>query len=230
MGVTWKSKPTFTAPASLGARLGKQLKGLLPLMVPSDKGFAESLVKYAEKNGKLSDKQLPFAQKLVQEYSQNIQNSPVAPPQYPGGTPVDKSATTMLPSYYPSIVKLFEAGGSKLKAPAIVMDLYGQPIELKKSKNGIKITNGVGYGKVGSVWFGLIDHNGQFAPSAKLQERDVAVLADFLEEFNADPFGMAGKYGKKWGKCCFCNKALTDEQSVKNGYGPVCAKNWGLKK
>lgn len=29
-------------------------------------------------------------------------------------------------------------------------------------------------------------------------------------------------------RCSFCGLALTDEGSVEVGYGPVCAKRWGL--
>ena len=40
---------------------------------------------------------------------------------------------------------------------------------------------------------------------------------------------MARSHGHRTGYCCFCGQLLTDEErSVAFGYGPVCAKHWGL--
>lgn len=38
----------------------------------------------------------------------------------------------------------------------------------------------------------------------------------------------AGKLGKKIGVCLFCLHTLSDSLSIAYGYGPVCAKTWGL--
>lgn len=38
----------------------------------------------------------------------------------------------------------------------------------------------------------------------------------------------AALHGKMTGKCCFCNSPLIDQKSTDVGYGPVCAKHYGL--
>ena len=39
---------------------------------------------------------------------------------------------------------------------------------------------------------------------------------------------MAADHGHASGSCCFCNRELTHRHSLATGYGPVCAKNYGL--
>ena len=49
-----------------------------------------------------------------------------------------------------------------------------------------------------------------------------------LQRLAADPAGVASKYGKMTGRCCFCHLQLTDAKSLAVGYGKTCAKNYGL--
>lgn len=53
-------------------------------------------------------------------------------------------------------------------------------------------------------------------------------LLDALRVIAADPAAAAKAYGALMCVCSFCGTGLTDEGSVEVGYGPVCAKNWGL--
>jgi len=53
-------------------------------------------------------------------------------------------------------------------------------------------------------------------------------ILDLLADFNKDPSSAAASYGHQFSKCCFCSLSLTDETSVKVGYGPICAKKFGL--
>lgn len=43
-----------------------------------------------------------------------------------------------------------------------------------------------------------------------------------------EPTVAAKQYAVFMSLCSFCGKPLTDEGSVEVGYGPVCAKHWGL--
>ena len=45
----------------------------------------------------------------------------------------------------------------------------------------------------------------------------------------ADPLNAAIAYGKRYGKCSVCARALTDEDSINRGIGPVCAERFGWK-
>lgn len=38
----------------------------------------------------------------------------------------------------------------------------------------------------------------------------------------------AKEYARLFGRCCFCNRGLIDERSTEVGYGPSCAKAYGL--
>lgn len=73
-------------------------------------------------------------------------------------------------------------------------------------------------------WAGRITREGVFQPKGQTPQ----FMVDFLKEMATDPIATAAKYGKLAGVCCFCHHPLTDERSTSVGYGPVCAKNWGL--
>jgi uncharacterized protein DUF6011 len=49
-----------------------------------------------------------------------------------------------------------------------------------------------------------------------------------LTAIAADPASAAKAYGMLTGNCSFCMRELTDAGSVEVGYGPVCAKKYGL--
>jgi len=53
-------------------------------------------------------------------------------------------------------------------------------------------------------------------------------LLPTLRAIEADPAAAGASYGALTGRCSFCDKALTDEGSVEVGYGPVCARRYGL--
>jgi len=77
---------------------------------------------------------------------------------------------------------------------------------------------------VNDAWLGRLTPAGEV--HGKLSRED-AVLAT-LSTIAADPAKAAKEYGALRGACSFCNKALTDAGSVEVGYGPVCAKHYGL--
>jgi hypothetical protein len=52
-------------------------------------------------------------------------------------------------------------------------------------------------------------------------ERDAVVHA--IE----NPMGAARAFGKAWGVCTVCGRTLTDDTSIANGIGPICAENFG---
>lgn len=50
-----------------------------------------------------------------------------------------------------------------------------------------------------------------------------------MEQFRTDPLGTVVRLGRATGRCCFCSSPLSDRRSRAHGYGPVCAKNYGLE-
>ena len=53
-------------------------------------------------------------------------------------------------------------------------------------------------------------------------------LLDTLAQIATNTAEAAQAYGAVMGCCSFCGLTLTDAGSVEVGYGPVCAKKWGL--
>lgn len=49
-----------------------------------------------------------------------------------------------------------------------------------------------------------------------------------IAEVGADVVGSAKAHGAQHGNCCFCSRDLTTDESVSNGYGPICADRYGL--
>ena len=50
-----------------------------------------------------------------------------------------------------------------------------------------------------------------------------------IENLAKTPFDELKNFGLVTGRCPFCYKELSKEESVLYGYGPVCARNFGLK-
>jgi hypothetical protein len=137
---------------------------------------------------------------------------------------------------------LFQNAKSKLKFPKIFFDLDMPEGDKKrqivlsiagpKSKRPgvINVTSEGGYAN--NTYYGYVGKDGVFVPYQACDQ----VVIDFLTVFAADPVGVAKSYGKRTGRCCFCGDVLTTEKrengvalySVDLGYGPQCAKNWGL--
>lgn len=78
---------------------------------------------------------------------------------------------------------------------------------------------------VGDDWIGRVE-----PPDGRVVGRltgDQALLTALLAIAH-DPAQAAKDYGALMCKCSFCGLPLTDDGSVEVGYGPVCAKKFGL--
>ena len=101
----------------------------------------------------------------------------------------------------------------------IVLALAGNRARFPGSVN---VTSEGGYGN--NDFFGRIHTDGRFEPSRGVTDK----VKDFLINLSADVVGTVKAHGRDTGNCCFCSRELTDENSVKAGYGPVCAKTYHL--
>jgi hypothetical protein len=131
------------------------------------------------------------------------------------------------------VVDLLERAAKHLKYPAVVVRANGRDIRLniagKKSSapGSINVTSAVG-GFGSREWYGRVTRDGQFEPSRKHAAATLTAVAAALKAMATDPAKAASEYGHLTGCCCFCGIALEDERSTQIGYGPVCAKKWGL--
>jgi hypothetical protein len=93
---------------------------------------------------------------------------------------------------------------------------------MSRYKGQLMVTDGESFGQ--NIFYGRIDQAGIFDERDKVTQE----VRDVLSELSNDPAGTASKYGKLTGNCCFCHRQLEDERSTAVGYGPICAKHFGL--
>lgn len=187
-----------------------QLSTLKEKIAARDMEFARSLVTAFNKYGRLTDRQMYFVEQIIARTSA------------PAPTPV---ATVSVDA----IQIMFEKAAQKLKRIKVSLkDSTGQKVVFKKAGNASKyagqilVTDGGPFGA--AKFFGRIDESGSLITTPKATDSVVSLV----KEFAANPEDTAGKYGRLTGGCCFCSKSLDDERSLKVGYGPVCAKHFGL--
>lgn len=174
--------------------------------LPKKSEFAASLVSQFRRKGDLSPRQWPWVHRLAGEATAPRIQLDVA-----------------------GIVSLFTTaqsagtGTRALKRPKLhLQDRTGQTVVVYVRRDG---DLGVGDGNYPGKWFGRIyTDTGAFSKGRDCTD----AVVDLLRDFAANPLGMALAHGKLTGHCCFCGLQLTDDRSVQQGYGPVCAKNWGL--
>lgn len=131
---------------------------------------------------------------------------------------------------FKGIADLFERAKKKLKAPAIVIDIAGREIRLNVAGAKARVPGSVNVTGTGTwderVWFGRILATGEFEASPR--DPTPAGMVEGLARFAAAPAEVAAEHGRLTGRCCFCNRELTDERSTAVGYGPQCAGAYGL--
>lgn len=76
----------------------------------------------------------------------------------------------------------------------------------------------------GDAYWGRIRTDGSFHARDETPEGTASVL----KEIASDPEKAARTEGLDTGHCSFCGHDLTEEGSLEVGYGPVCAKHFGL--
>lgn len=133
------------------------------------------------------------------------------------------------------VMNLFAKARDHLKRPAIV--LTTGEVEVRLSLAGpnarfpgtINVAEAAPFGE--GIWFGRIRTDGSFEQSGRLDARERAMLPRIVETLRAlaaNPADVASAHGVLTGRCCFCNRPLTDERSTSVGYGPICADHFGL--
>lgn len=186
------------------------LRAVQDQLAPRDQEFAGSLIQNFYRTGRLSERQWPWVETLIQRVNQ---------PQ-----PVAQEMLNFAP-----IQALFDRAQQRLKRVRVRLQTAdGTPVVLGRAGAAsryaaqVMITDGLPYGQ--NRFFGRIDTNGDLFPAPKA----TAPVLALVREFAADPAATAARYGQLTGGCSFCNHGLKDQRSTQLGYGPVCAKNFGL--
>lgn len=189
-----------------------KLSSLKEQVRSGDLEFARSLVTNFNKYGRLSDRQMYFVEQIIARAE----------------TPVTAPATIQVS--VAQINDMFDKAAQKMKRIKVTLqDSAGQRVVFKRAgpsskySGQILVSDGGTFGQ--ATFFGRIDQQGMFHTTQKTTDSVRALIS----EFAADPEDVAGKYGRLTGSCCFCTKSLDDPRSLNVGYGPVCAKHFGLK-
>ena len=127
------------------------------------------------------------------------------------------------------IQKLFDKAIQHLKYPKVrLQTATAQPVVLYRAGKASKyfgqlmVTDGSRFGC--GKYFGHIDLDGNFHST----QDSTPEVVSLLKQLSEDPAGVASRYGKLTGNCCFCSLPLSDKRSTDVGYGPVCAGHYGL--
>lgn len=191
------------------------LKANLNKVATKDQDFVQSLLKQHSKyNGNLTPKQWHWVKKI---------HDGIVSPELP----MPKKLLEV--GDMAGVQALFAKAKEHLKFPTVVLMTQGGT-EIRLSVAGEKAKHP---GTVNVVnlhmkeWYGRIHLDGKWEVSNRCPPpSDLWVL---LVAFANQPAKVAASFGHLTGRCCFCNSGLTDERSTSVGYGPVCAKNWGLE-
>lgn len=194
----------------------QELLKVVHTLSDNDRRFAESLISQFNSRGRLSSKQMFWVNKLTDRAKHPEQHTCCAKQTEHVGD-------------FKGVLELFRRAAQHLKYPKIRLQTNNRkPVVLNvagpKSRYAgqVNVTDGGPYGD--NTWYGRIDEQGEWTVS-NAGDNDVA---DVLRRLADDPAETAAEYGRLTGRCCFCNTALEDERSTSVGYGPVCAKNYGL--
>ena len=191
-----------------------RLRDNLDNLSPRDRAFAESLLAARS----LSPKQMFWVNKLGER-----------------ATGVKPPVTSIEVGGISKIVELIDRAKRHLQFPTIVMsgDKHACRVSVAGQRarvpGSITVTSAEKDAPDGRrTWYGRITPEGNFEPTNRLQAEDVTALANLLSEFAKDPAGVASRYGRLHGHCCFCRLPLKDERSTVVGYGRTCADHFGL--
>lgn len=215
--------------------------------------YIQSVIAQLNRKGSVSDKQHFHLWRLNEQAKANAakkgaveSSTPVANSQVPASLPINNAipissyaptyqSTTVLPGRkigkVSKIIDLFNMSAKKLKNPKI--RFYDEETEqcffLVLPKNTRYRGEYLAiYTQRYSEYIGKMTYDGEFIPFRGSKEKTRDIVEANLKELAQFPIEKVRAYGHKFNHCCFCGKELSDAESVKMGYGPICAKHFGL--
>lgn len=194
----------------------RTLSAGLATLNDADRRFAKDLLdSVAKYNGSATVKQAFWLEKLAERTKT-------------GG--VDPTVTEAVGDMA-GIYALFDTAKAHLKFPAIVLG-YKRGHEDRELRINVATTRARFPGTLNvkdeadDTWYGRVHPDGRFEHSRR--DSPPSGVTMVLKAFSADPARVAGEHGHLTGKCCFCNRALSDERSTAVGYGATCAAHYGM--
>lgn len=175
--------------------------------------FAASLLRQHTNKGRLSPRQWYWVRRLARQI----------------GRPEPEQA--QVAQDMSAVYAMFETAQRRLKWPKIWLSVRpGLEIRLSVAGPRARVPGSITVVTADNIWLGRIHQDGRFEMTRSEQgERLASEIVTALVDFASDPARVAAQHGHKTGHCCFCNRSLRDERSTDVGYGPVCAKTFGLE-
>lgn len=196
-----------------------RITALKALPAAKTNNFAKSLLEQYDRKGRLSEKQFTFVEKFITEAAEREARREEDEKR------AKKHQQNLLPvgslDGYEPVEEMFQAALDNLKKPewTLVHGPEHLPFKIAYDKDNSRIMVG-GYRSFGYIKDGVFTYT-TYATEAK-------TLLPLMEDFKHDPTGVASESGHLRGLCTFCAKDLKTENSTSHGYGPVCAKRYGL--
>lgn len=175
-------------------------------LAPRDENFAIDLISTFINSGALSAKQWDWVEKL------------------------NERVEGVKPLYgdFSAIQVAFHLAGEHIKFPKVrLLTEEGRYVQLnfypetKTIKVFVDGWQGHGYRK----FAGTIEDN-MVKPYSRDRLTDDVYAA--IETLANDPIGASKAFALKLGVCIYCGHRLSDDTSKHHGYGPICAKHYGL--
>lgn len=188
--------------------LADALRAALPNVPQKDLSFASSLLSGFDRFGSFTDRQRPYAEKLVRQFQQVSAGTPaVVAPERPQATRC------------PNIVSKVNLNGfSRFTVGKLALSLKNDGSVIWVKWDG-KIA--------GSIDSATAEYRQtrRYLADYSLQVAFAALLA-----VEADPLAAARENGVKTGRCSCCGRPLTDPVSIGFGIGPICReRGFGVK-
>jgi hypothetical protein len=215
-----------------------ELEKVASKLNPSGQKFASSLIRQFRKKGQLTVRQEPYVFSLI-EQAKN-------PPK-----PVSKKVAKDMVKLY----QFFHTAREHLRFPKVTLsaDLgrtyvdedgkekpLREDVKIHMAGNKSRVPDALNVSlpdrmtpKGRNVWLGRIAANGTWdiPPSMGNKDSVIEPVKNLLIELGNDPHTVAAEHGKLTGHCCFCNYRIGDGEDNRSrniGYGPGCAKKFGL--
>ncbi len=167
----------------------------------------------------LSEKQMVWVVKKAEEGEARVARAAEAAARAAEAARIAALPPT-LDGGWDAVTALFAKASETLRTMRLKVRLNGD--DAGRSVFSIRLRRGEEATAFSTPW-GDVDMN-----TNVLTAKPEQVFPADLSAFKADPVAYMAEQGKKEGNCCFCSRDLTDERSTAHGYGPICAKHYGL--
>lgn len=184
-----------------------------------ERKFMASVSDQFSRKGELSGPQWVIVDRIAHNEYQ-LDEYPAKAPASPDTVTTDAAA----------VFQFFAAAQAHLKYPKVrLLTADGDTLVCRiagarsKYRGCVTVTDDGRYPN--NKWYGHIAEDGTWHLPRSGAPEEVQSL---VQRLAADPAGVAAEYGRLTGSCCFCGRHLEDAKSTAVGYGPTCAKNFGV--